>query len=159
MTVIETASLPLLKVVGARVAEIFADLHRSHGVDFRFDAQVEDVTATADRGVRLTLGDGSVIEGDLLVVGVGVEPRTGLAERAGFRVESSTYWNTLPFPLVVARRKVMRVRPKAGDVRMYPAPLEAIFNAMMSVERRWLGSVGRLPFGSSVLMMARRPEE
>lgn len=83
---------------------------------------------------------------------------TGLAERAGFRVESSTYWNTLPFPLVVTRRKVIRVRPKAGDVRMYPAPLEAIFNAMMSIERRWLRSVGRLPFGSSVLMMARRPE-
>jgi 3-phenylpropionate/trans-cinnamate dioxygenase ferredoxin reductase subunit len=88
VTVVETASLPLLRVVGARVAEIFADLHRSHGVDFRFDAQVEDVTATADRGVRLTLGDGSVIEGDLLVVGVGVEPRTGLAERAGLALDN-----------------------------------------------------------------------
>jgi SAM-dependent methyltransferase len=81
----------------------------------------------------------------------------GLAGRAGLRVETSSYWNTLPFPLVVARRKLVRVRPSAGDVRMYPAPVEAMFNAMMAVERGWLGSVGRLPFGSSVVMMARRP--
>jgi 3-phenylpropionate/trans-cinnamate dioxygenase ferredoxin reductase subunit len=88
VTVVETASLPLLRVVGPRVAEIFADLHRSHGVDFRFDAQVGDVAATQDRGVRLTLGDGSVVEGDLIVVGVGVEPRVGLAEGAGLGVDN-----------------------------------------------------------------------
>ena len=58
-----------------------------------------------------------------------------LLEQAGFKVEASTYWNTLPFPLVVARRKLVPVRPSAGDVRMYPAPVEAIFNAMMAVER------------------------
>ena len=81
----------------------------------------------------------------------------GLAGRAGLRVEMSTYWNTLPFPLVVARRKLVRVRPSAGDVRMYAAPLEVIFNAMMAAERTWLGRVGRLPFGSSVAMMVRRP--
>jgi len=88
VTVVETASLPLLRVVGARVAEIFADLHRAHGVDFRFDARVGDVAATADGGVRLKLGDGAVIDGDLLVVGVGVEPRVGLAERAGLTVDN-----------------------------------------------------------------------
>jgi len=88
VTVVESASLPLLRVVGARVAQIFADLHRAHGVDLRFDAQIDQVTATAYSGVRLTLGDGSVLEGDLLVVGVGVEPRVGLAERAGLTVDN-----------------------------------------------------------------------
>jgi 3-phenylpropionate/trans-cinnamate dioxygenase ferredoxin reductase subunit len=87
VTVVETAPLPLFRVLGARIAETFAALHRSHGVDFRFETQVGDVTATADHGVRLTLADGSVIDGDLLVVGVGVEPRVGLAERAGLTVD------------------------------------------------------------------------
>ena len=88
VTVVETASLPLLRVVGDRVATIFADLHRAHGVEFRFDAEISDVTATAESGVSLTLGDGSVVEGDLLVVGVGVAPRVGLAERAGLTVDN-----------------------------------------------------------------------
>jgi SAM-dependent methyltransferase len=79
-----------------------------------------------------------------------------LAERAGLRVESSTYWNTLPFPLVVARRKLVRRRPAGGDVRMYPVPVEAMFNVMMAAERAWLRNVGRLPYGSSVLIAARR---
>ncbi|MGC4073498.1 MAG: class I SAM-dependent methyltransferase [Nibricoccus sp.] len=79
-----------------------------------------------------------------------------LMEQAGFTVEASTYWNTLPFPLVVVRRKLMWSRPTAGDVRMHSAPVEAAFNGMMACERGWLRTGLRLPFGSSVLVAARR---
>ncbi|WP_175414860.1 class I SAM-dependent methyltransferase [Nibricoccus aquaticus] len=79
-----------------------------------------------------------------------------LMKEAGFAVERSTYWNTLPFPLVVVRRKLIRVRPSEGDVRMYPASVEAAFNAAMTLERAWLRNVGGLPFGSSVLVVGRR---
>ena len=87
VTVVETFPLPLYRVLGARVAQVFADLHRSHGVDFRFEAKVDSVTAAGD-GVRLTLEGGAAIDADLLVVGVGVQPRTALAERAGLEVDN-----------------------------------------------------------------------
>ncbi len=76
---------------------------------------------------------------------------------AGFSGGRATYWNTLPFPLVVARRKLFPAPSDGSDVRLFPAPLEAAFNAAMAVERAWLRGVGRLPFGSSILAVAQKP--
>ncbi|MFI5336644.1 MAG: class I SAM-dependent methyltransferase [Opitutales bacterium] len=76
---------------------------------------------------------------------------------AGFLPDTVTYWNMLPFPLAVLRRKLLPPAGPAGDVRLYPPPLEAIFNAMMDLEYRCLRRGGRLPFGSSVLATARLP--
>ncbi len=86
VTVLERAELPLLRVLGREVAQVFADLHRDHGVDLRFGVQVTDITGhdgTAD-GVRLS--DGTRIEADAVIVGVGIVPNTGLAQAAGLDV-------------------------------------------------------------------------
>ncbi|WP_404382956.1 FAD-dependent oxidoreductase [Knoellia locipacati] len=72
VTVHETADLPLLAVLGPEVAQHFADLHRSHGVDLRLGSAV-----TAD----------DLAEADLVVVGIGAAPRTVLAEAAGLEVD------------------------------------------------------------------------
>lgn len=77
--------------------------------------------------------------------------------KAGFSAVRATYWNTLPFPLVVARRKLLSAPRGGSDVRLYPAPVEAAFNGAMGLERLWLRAFGRLPFGSSVLAAARKP--
>ena len=76
---------------------------------------------------------------------------------AGFLPGRSTYWNTLPLPLAVLRRKIFPPREPASDVRLYPAPLEAMFNAMMALEFFWLHHVGPLPAGSTVLVVGRKP--
>jgi 3-phenylpropionate/trans-cinnamate dioxygenase ferredoxin reductase subunit len=68
----EAAQLPLLRVLGPRVAQIFADLHRSHGVDLRLGS---------------TVGAADLAGADLVVVGVGVEPDVALAEEAGLAVD------------------------------------------------------------------------
>ncbi len=75
---------------------------------------------------------------------------------AGFRIERSTYWNMLPFPLTVLRRKILRPVASSSDVDLFPAPVEAGFNALMAVEHAWLGAGGSLPFGNSVLTVARK---
>ena len=80
-----------------------------------------------------------------------------LVRAAGFVGEASTYWNTLPFPLAVVRRKIFPPATPASDVRLYPAPLEALCNGAMALERAWLRRVGGLPFGTSVLTVARKP--
>jgi hypothetical protein len=42
-------------------------------------------------------------------------------------------------------------------VSLFPAPVEAVFNALMTVEHTWFGLGGRLPFGNSVLTVAQKP--
>jgi SAM-dependent methyltransferase len=73
---------------------------------------------------------------------------------AGFTVVRSTYWNMLPFPLAVLRRKILPPSAPTSDVRLYPAPLEAFFNGLMALEHGWLRHGPGLPFGSSVLTVA-----
>jgi 3-phenylpropionate/trans-cinnamate dioxygenase ferredoxin reductase subunit len=87
VTVLESLDLPLLRVLGPEVAQVFADLHREHGVDLRTGVQVTAITPHGD-GATVSLGDGSTIDVDLLVVGVGVEPNTDLAEAAGLAVDN-----------------------------------------------------------------------
>ena len=86
VTVVEPAPLPLLRVLGPEVAQIFADLHRDHGVDLRLGTGVAELLGAdgAVTGVRLT--DGSELATGLVVVGIGVTPNTRLAEDAGLAV-------------------------------------------------------------------------
>lgn len=80
-----------------------------------------------------------------------------LLAAAGFQPERSTYWNMLPLPLAVLRRKIFPPRTPTSDVRLYPVPVEAMFNAMMALEHACLHHVGALPCGSTVLAVARKP--
>jgi len=77
---------------------------------------------------------------------------------AGFLPICDTYWNALPFPLAVLRRKIFPPGNPTSDVRLYPAPLEFMFNTMMALEHGWLIAGGSLPFGSSVLIVGQKPD-
>jgi SAM-dependent methyltransferase len=80
-----------------------------------------------------------------------------LLRAAGFTITASTYWNMLPFPLAVLRRKIFPPAAPTSDVGLFPAPVEAGFNALMALEHAWLGLGAPLPFGNSVLTVARKP--
>jgi SAM-dependent methyltransferase len=75
-----------------------------------------------------------------------------LLREAGFGIARASYWNTLLFPLMVARRKLLRRR--GSDVSLAPAPLEALFAAAMRLETLVIKAGLRLPFGGSVLAVA-----
>jgi 3-phenylpropionate/trans-cinnamate dioxygenase ferredoxin reductase subunit len=83
VVVLEAAEQPLLGVLGPEMGAVFADLHREHGVDLRLGARIAEVTPA---GVRLA--DGELVEADAVVIGVGVRPRTELAEAAGLDVDN-----------------------------------------------------------------------
>ena len=87
VTVLETLDLPLLRVLGPEVAAVFADLHRAHGVDLRLGIEVSAIEKSGERSV-VRLGDGSTVEADLVVVGIGVTPNTALAEAAGLKIDN-----------------------------------------------------------------------
>ncbi|OFJ53638.1 NAD(P)/FAD-dependent oxidoreductase [Mycolicibacterium grossiae] len=86
VTVVESAELPLLAALGREAAEVFARLHRDHGVDLRLGARVAAITVRDGRAAGLTLADGAAIEADAVLVAIGAEPNVGLATRAGLAV-------------------------------------------------------------------------
>ena len=88
VTVLEAAELPLLRVLGPEVARVFAGLHREHGVDLRFGVQVSEITTAGGRVSGVRLADGSHVEADVVIAGVGITPNTQLAEAAGLQVSN-----------------------------------------------------------------------
>ena len=87
VVVLEALELPLVRVLGTRVAQVFADLHREHGVDLRTEVKVESIDGTGSvSGVRLA--DGTVLPADAVVVGIGASPNVALAEAAGLAVDN-----------------------------------------------------------------------
>jgi 3-phenylpropionate/trans-cinnamate dioxygenase ferredoxin reductase subunit len=83
VTVLEALDLPLLRVLGPEIAAVFADLHTAQGVELRLGTPIGSVTAK-----RVTLADGTAVDADAVVVGIGAAPNTGLAERAGLDVDN-----------------------------------------------------------------------
>ncbi|MET8874396.1 FAD-dependent oxidoreductase [Nocardia sp. NPDC004604] len=86
VTIVESAELPLLAALGPEMARVFAQLHRDHGVDFRFGAQVSEITThtvETDLATGVRLADGTVIEGDAVLVAIGARPNIELAADAG----------------------------------------------------------------------------
>lgn len=83
VTVVEAAKQPLVAALGEELGEVFADLHRDHGVDLRLEEQVQEITTTGGRASGLKLGDGSSVAADAVLVAVGAQPNLELAEQAG----------------------------------------------------------------------------
>jgi 3-phenylpropionate/trans-cinnamate dioxygenase ferredoxin reductase subunit len=88
VTLLEMMELPLLRVLGHEVAQVFVALHRSHGVDMRFDEHVEEITGRDGRVTGVRLAGGHHVEANAVLVGVGITPNTELAVGAGLRVDN-----------------------------------------------------------------------
>jgi 3-phenylpropionate/trans-cinnamate dioxygenase ferredoxin reductase component len=87
VTVLDPASVPLERVMGTEVGAIYRDIHTDQGVQMLMGTGVE--AFEGDRAVeRVRTSDGRELECDFAVVGVGVEPRTGLAAEAGIAVDN-----------------------------------------------------------------------
>lgn len=88
VTVLEMAELPLLRVLGREVAQVFADLHAANGVDLRFGIQVAELTGHDGKADGVRLADGTHVAADAVIVGVGITPNVELAAAAGLTVDN-----------------------------------------------------------------------
>jgi len=88
VTVLESAELPLLRVLGPQMAQVFAGLHRENGVDLRLGVEVAGLRADGSTVTGVELGDGAVVDADAVVVGIGVAPNVDLARSAGLDVDN-----------------------------------------------------------------------
>ena len=80
-----------------------------------------------------------------------------LFEETGFSPVYATYWNTALFPLMALRRLLLHSEQRReSDVHVYPQPAEKLFGALLAGESALLRAGLSLPFGGSVLAVARR---
>src|SRR5690606_14206463 len=110
VTVIAPEEIPLAAIIGDEKGRFVADLHREHGVDFRLGRGAERTTETS-----VQLADGTTVDADLVVGGIGVMPRTELAEEAGLDVDNG----------VIVDERLRTSDPHiwaAGDIASYPDP-------------------------------------
>jgi 3-phenylpropionate/trans-cinnamate dioxygenase ferredoxin reductase subunit len=87
VVLVDPLPVPLQRVLGDRMGGMFARLHADHGVDLRLGAGVGGFHG-AGAVDAVVLDDGTTLAVDLVVVGVGVVPRTELAAAAGLQVDN-----------------------------------------------------------------------
>jgi len=87
VTLIERAEVPLEAVLGREVGAIYADVHREHDVELLAGAATEGFEGDG-RVEAVRIADGDPVACDLVVVGIGVVPRTALAEAAGIEIDN-----------------------------------------------------------------------
>ncbi len=85
VTVVAPDRVPLERVLGREVGGVYRDIHTEHGVRMLMGTRVE--AFEGDGAVeRVRTSDGRHLECDFVVVGIGVQPRTRLAARAGLSI-------------------------------------------------------------------------
>ena len=88
--VIEIADRVLARVAGPEVSAFVADLHRSRGVELFCGVMPEKIETGSD-GCRIVCTDGTVVEGNTIIAGIGVIPNSELAEAAGLKCEGGIW--------------------------------------------------------------------
>ena len=87
VTVIEAASAPLVRGLGAEIGSRVGALHGHHGVELRLGVGVEGVLG-AERAEAVAMADGSRVAADLVVIGIGVVPNTAWLEGSGLQIDN-----------------------------------------------------------------------
>ncbi|HEU4686099.1 MAG TPA: FAD-dependent oxidoreductase [Nitrospira sp.] len=80
--VVAPDEIPMQRVLGAELGRFVRELHEQQGVRFHLG---QTIAAIAERSV--TLKNGTTLDADLVVAGIGVRPNLDLAEQAGLRLD------------------------------------------------------------------------
>ena len=87
VTIVEPQPTPLASVLGTEIGELVARLHRAEGVDVRCGVGVTGVTGTG-HVEKVQLADGTELDADVVVVGIGSRPSTDWLDGSGIAVDN-----------------------------------------------------------------------
>jgi NADPH-dependent 2,4-dienoyl-CoA reductase/sulfur reductase-like enzyme len=87
VSVIEMADRLLARVASPPIAKLLNELHAEHGVSVYTGVSVDKIKNSSGQFTGVTLADGTVLSGDMLIVGIGVIPDSELAQQAGVETE------------------------------------------------------------------------
>ena len=122
VTLVEALPTPLSRVLGDEMGQVCAEVHRDHGVDLRTGVGVDRIAGDG-RVRQVTLSDGSTVDADVVVVGIGVIPNTEWLDGSGLELGDGV--------LCDASCLAAEGVTAAGDVARWPNEL---FGETMRVE-------------------------
>jgi 3-phenylpropionate/trans-cinnamate dioxygenase ferredoxin reductase subunit len=86
---VESAPVPLARALGTEVGEVYASIHRSHGVDVRTSTTVWEWHTYGGRVNGVTLSDGRREEVDLVLIAIGIDPNLDVPRALGLPIEGT----------------------------------------------------------------------
>ena len=113
---VESAPVPLARALGTEVGEIYASIHRSHGVDVRTSTTVKDWHTYGGRVNAVTLSDGRREEVDLVLIAIGIDANLDVPRALGLPIEGTG----------VRVDEGLRAAPDVycgGDIALHPHPV------------------------------------
>jgi 3-phenylpropionate/trans-cinnamate dioxygenase ferredoxin reductase subunit len=131
VTVVEAADRLIGRAVAPVVSDFYREAHLRRGVDIRLGAQVISLGGKNNRVQAVALSDGSRIPADVVIVGIGIEPRTELARELGLEsaggIVVDRYARTSNPTVVAAGDCTVQPHPLTGEGRVR---LESVQNAI-----------------------------
>ena len=150
VTVIEALPVPLAPVLGPAFSGMVAAMHRDHGVDLRTGVTVTDVVGQS-RVAGVVLSDGSRIDADVVVVGIGVTPNIEWLQGSGLTLDNGIVCNGSgeAAPGVYAAGDVARVANRwHGDSPRIEHWTNAVEQAVHAAEHALAGPAAAASFSS-----------
>jgi NADPH-dependent 2,4-dienoyl-CoA reductase/sulfur reductase-like enzyme len=142
VVLVEPQPVPLMRGLGPRLGEVSAQLHRDHGVDLRCGRSVAEIVG-GERVEAVILDDGSRVDCDVVVLGVGARPATDWLEGSGLDLDDGVVCNEF------CETKHVGIYA-AGDVARWYNPL---FDESMRVEH-WTNAVEQGVFAARRMLGA-----
>lgn len=146
VTVIQPSATPLYSVLGPELGNVFAELHREHGVRFRFGARLTEIVGQDGMVLAVRTDDGEEHPAHAVLAAIGAAPRTGLAEAAGLELADRAHGGG-----VVVDEHLRTVDPDiyaAGDVAAFPL---ALFDTRIRVEH-WANALNGGPAAARAML-------
>ncbi|MEC7909809.1 MAG: FAD/NAD(P)-binding oxidoreductase [Actinomycetota bacterium] len=86
VTIVESQEVPLSHVLGEEAGRIISELHTNNGVQLKCGVEVQEIRGDSQvEGVLLE--DGTLLEADLVIVGIGAVPNTEWLESSGLIID------------------------------------------------------------------------
>ncbi|MFF4830270.1 NAD(P)/FAD-dependent oxidoreductase [Streptomyces sp. NPDC001315] len=146
VTVIQPAPTPLHGVLGPELGNLFAELHREHGVRFHFGVRLTEIVGQDGMVLAARTDDGEEYPAHGVLAAIGAAPRISLAEGAGLELADRAQGGG-----IAVDDRLRTSDPDiyaAGDVASFPHPL---FGTRLRVDH-WANALNGGPAAARAML-------